>query len=161
MGVAVLIGQELVYYATTSFRADRPVDALIRATRLVLQRLITDYRPNVLAYEQPFFAPSTNSAMLRAQEGEIKRVAHRVGIRVTSYSPTEVRKHLCGDAFATKPIVARILAERYPELRRHLETRNAWQAQYWFHAFDALAVGVMCAEAMDGDAKKNSRQAAA
>lgn len=161
MGVAVLAGQELVYYGVKSFRGDRPADALIRATRAALHRLIAIHQPALLGYEKTFYVQSKNSALLQVQEGEITRVGRAAGLRVVGYAPTRVRRLLCQDGRATKQTVARLLIDRFPELGGYLATASRRQEHYWLHMFDALAVGVVCAEAIDGDTTKSAPRAVA
>jgi len=147
MGIAVLEGSELIYYGVNDFRRKRPSEALLRATRGALCRLIAEYRPNVLAYEQSFYVQSKNSVCLQAQEAEIKRVARMRGLKAVGYTPTTVRQLLCKDRWATKEEVADLLARRYPELLRY-RNRGDWVSEkYWLHMFDAVAVGIVCAEA--------------
>ncbi len=150
----MLTGPELVYYGVKSFRGKRPADALIRATRVALQRLIARHHPAVLAYEKTFYVQSKTSALLQVQEAEIKRVGRIAGLRVVGYSPTRVRSLLCQDGRATKAVVAKRLAGRFPELARYLTTKSRRQEQYWLHMFDALAVGVVCAEAVGEDLRE-------
>ena len=161
MGVAVLTAPELVYYGVKSFRGQRPADALIRATRAALQHLIAMHRPTILAYEKTFYVQSKRSALLHVQEAEITRVGRLAGLRVIGYAPTRVRSLLCQDGRATKQVVARLLADRFPELGRYLATGSPRQDTYWLNMFDAIAVGVVCAEAMEDGTVKHERRAAA
>jgi len=99
--------------------------------------------------------------LLQVQEAEIKRIGRTAGLQVVGYSPTRVRSLLCQEGRATKQVVARLLADRFPELARYLATGSRRQEKYWLNMFDAIAVGVVCAEAIDGDTAKSGRQAAA
>ena len=154
MGVAVLTAPELIYYGVKSFRGQRPTDALTRATRTALQELITTYRPAILAYEKPFYVQAKHSALLRVQEAEIVRVGRLAGLPVIGYLPTRVRSLLCHDGWVTKREVARVLADRFPELGRYLTTASPRQETYWLNMFDAIAVGVACAETMEKDSQR-------
>lgn len=157
MGVAVLTAPELVYYGVKSFRGERPADALIRATRFSLQELIASHRPAVLAYEKTFYVQAKRSALLHVQEAEIIRVGRLAGLRVAGYAPTRVRKLLCQDGRATKRDVARILVDRFPELGRYLAAASPRQETYWLNMFDAIAVGVVCAEETEKDGRRHGR----
>jgi Holliday junction resolvasome RuvABC endonuclease subunit len=158
MGVAVLEDPRLIYYGVKSFRDKRPADALIRATRESLEELIARYHPDILAYEKTFYVQSKNSALLQVQESEIRRVGKIAGLRIMGYSPTRVRSLLCQDGRATKQIVARVLAERFPELDRYRVSSTPKQEKYWLNMFDAIAVGVVCTEEMSA-AGNGGRQA--
>jgi len=146
MGVAVLDGRELIYYGVKDFREKRPTETLTGATRQVLFRLIEAYGPAVLAYEKSFYVQSRQSALLRAQEQEIQRVAKARGVKLVGYSPMSVRKALCHDGWARKRDVATVLTRRYPELARYLSEPRLWQRGYWENMFDAVAVAVVCAD---------------
>lgn len=161
MGVAVLTAPELVYYGVKRFKEHRPADALIRATRATLQQLIALHRPAILAYEKTFYVQAKRSALLHVQEAEITRVGRLAGLRAFGYAPTRVRSLLCQDGRATKLVVARVLVDRFPELGRYLGTGSASQDLYWLNMFDAIAVGVVCAEAIEGGPERNKREVAA
>lgn len=148
MGVAVLDGNDLVHYAVRSFRDKRPADELIRATRDAVNELIAAYQPSVLAYEKTFFVQSKNSALLHVQESEIKRVGRVAQLRVIGFAPTRVRSLLCSDGRATKMIVAKVLAERFPELEPYRVQANPIYQKYWLNMFDAVAVAVVSADAI-------------
>lgn len=143
MGVAVLDGPELLYYGVKTFRAKRPADELIRATRRTLFRLITDHRSTVLAYEKTFYVQSKNSALLQVQEAEIKRAGQARGLKVVGYSPAHVRRILCEDGRATKEDVADVLVRRFPELSRYRPPTEVAHQAYWLNMFDAVAVAAV------------------
>jgi len=161
MGITVLSGLDLLYYAVSDLRDHRPADVLIRATRATVQRLMAQYRIDTLAYEKTFYVQSKNSALLQVQEGELRRVGKVASLRVVGYSPTHVRRMLCADGRATKEIVARVLTERYSHLDRYLGTTNLRQQTYWLHMFDALAVGVVCAETLTRESSGRREETAA
>lgn len=80
---------------------------------------------------------------------ELHARSHELGLRVTEIYPAEVRERIAGNPHATKLDVARILAERFPELRSRLPTAPPHPVlgyrprdKYWLHMFDALAVAV-------------------
>ena len=144
LGVAVLDGHGLAYYTVKDLRDRRPARECLRATRAVLGWLIEHYAPEVLAYERSFYVQSRESQLLQAQEREIRRVARAHGLRAIGYNPMTVRKRLCGDGWARKREVAERLARRYPDLACYLAPRGSRRERYWYHLFDAVAVGVVC-----------------
>lgn len=146
MGLAVLDGDELVYYGVKDLRAKRPVWRLASATREVLRDVIADYRPTVLAYERSFYVQAKGSSLLQRQEAEIERIAGLAKLPVRSYLPSEVRVAVCNDSWATKGMVAGVLMRRFADLAAYQYDADEWRARYWHHMFDALAVGVACAE---------------
>lgn len=149
MGVAVLQGHDLLYYTVKDLRRQRPADALIRSTRKALLELIRHYRPAVLAYEKTFYVQQKTSAVLHVQELEIARVGQAEKLKVVGYSPALIRKMLCEDGRATKQAVAHRLAERFPELVGYRFPTQWRRRAYWLNMFDAVAVGVICADRLD------------
>ncbi len=143
MGVAVLHGEQLVHYGVKDLKRKRPADELLRATRDALLQLIRDYRPTVLAYENTFYVQQKSSALLHVQELEIKRVGKAEHLQVLGYSPSHLRKRLCGDGWATKYMVADLLAERFPELTGYRTKNEPRRERYWLNMFDAVAVAVV------------------
>jgi len=148
MGVAVLHERGLVYYGVSVFSRKRPAQALVLSTRDVLERLIDKYSPEVLAYEKSFYIQSRESALLLAQEQEIRRLARVRGLLLRGLSPVTVRERLCGDGWARKREVARRMAARYDDLRTYIAPPGTKRERYWHHLFDAVGVGVVCLEEM-------------
>lgn len=159
MGLAILAGSDLVYYAVRRLSHERPADVLLQATRAELLRLIRTYHPTILAYEKTFYVQQKTSALLHVQELEIARLGRSAGLRVVGYPPPSVRKIVCGNGRATKEAVADVLAERFLELRRYRAATDG-RREYWLNMFDALAVAVACAEKVDGDGRGEAGRAA-
>src|SRR5262249_31356769 len=114
MGLVVLEASELIYYGVKTFASKRPERELIEATRRVLSEHIKLFEPDILAFEQSFFAPSKSSALLRAQEREIRRIGKTLGLDVIGRSPAYVRQELLGGRWADKRTVAEFLVGRFP-----------------------------------------------
>lgn len=150
MGVAVLEGPNLIHYGVRSFRKHRPAHEFLLATNRVLDALIREYRPAILAYEKTFFAQAKASALLNVQEAEVKRIGARAGLRLVGYSPARVRKLLCRDGRADKRRVAEFLAVRFPELAGYRNAESQRRERYWSNMFDAVAVGAVCADGHAG-----------
>ena len=153
MGVAVLEGNDLLYYGVKELRHHRPASHLMRATRAVVTDLIERYAPTVLAYEQSVYVQQLSSALLRAVERELARTAKTSDLRVITYSPSYVRQALCGDPWSTKHMVAARLVQRFPELERHRIGQSARSERYWLNMFDALAVAVVAVRQLDAGSK--------
>jgi Holliday junction resolvasome RuvABC endonuclease subunit len=101
------------------------------------------FAPDVLAIEKMFLVQKS-AALLSVAAEEIKSVARSCHLDVYEYAPKTVRKFICQNGAATKRDVAQAIAARYPELGRHLKTRNKWDEKYYANIFDAIAVGLMC-----------------
>lgn len=150
-GVAVLEGDDLIYYAVKELRRMRPVYQLTRATGDVVRRLIEQFEPDLIAYETSYYVQQTASVLLQEQEREIRRYAKAAGVAVAGYSPLYVRQQLCADAYVTKHMVAKVLLKRFPELARYRTNQTPRSERYWLNMFDALAVAVVAARELRRD----------
>jgi Holliday junction resolvasome RuvABC endonuclease subunit len=163
MGVAVVEGDDLLYYGVKELRKMRPAFQLTRATADVVRQLIDRYQPDVLAFETAYYIQQTTSPLLERQEREIRRCGKAAALKVIAYSPLYVRQQLCADAYVTKYIVAGALVELFSELARYRANQTPRSERYWLNMFDALAVAVVAArEAIrDGSATDVSESRAA
>jgi Holliday junction resolvasome RuvABC endonuclease subunit len=163
MGVAVVEGDDVLYYGVKELRKMRPAFQLTRATSDVVTELIERYRPGVLAFETSYYIQQTASPLLQYQEREIRRRGKAAGLKVIAYSPLYVRQQLCADAYVTKHMVAKVLVARFPELARYRANQTPRSERYWLNMFDALAVAVVAAREVmrDGNAAENEHDAQA
>jgi Holliday junction resolvasome RuvABC endonuclease subunit len=143
MGMAVVEGDDLLYYIVKELRRRRPEAQLIDSTRDVVADVIERFRPDVVAYETSYYVQQVSSALLGSQEREISSLGKTAGLKVVAYSPLYVRQQLCADAYVTKQMVARVLLQRFPELARYRANQSPRSERYWLHMFDALAVAVV------------------
>jgi Holliday junction resolvasome RuvABC endonuclease subunit len=130
IGVAVLSGAELCYYAVKTIRRRQPPQALLAEISRYVTTLIASYRP---------------------QAAEIKQTARQHSLAVYEYAPAEVRQWLCQKERATKRETAQRVAERCPELARYLKEPTKWGEMYWAHMLDAIAVGLHCWDEVYGN----------
>lgn len=148
MGVAVLKGNSLIYYGVKVLRQGKLPHRVLRHGSKIVEKLIDDYEPQVIALEKTFYAGSKRSSILHVFCKEIKAIAKERGIKVFEYPPTMVRKTVCGDGRATKRETARVIANHFPELKQNL-VEAKWYSErqrerYWLNMFDAVAVGLAC-----------------
>jgi Holliday junction resolvasome RuvABC endonuclease subunit len=143
LGVAVLLEDRLEYYGVKTFKQRQPRHAFLAAVVRYITGLIADHHPNVLAIEQTYFI-QREAALLNVTAAEIKYTAERCGLAVFEFAPAKVRQHVCRAEKATKRETAKVLAGRYPELARYLKQPTKWEALYWAHVLDAVAVGLVC-----------------
>ncbi len=143
MGIAVLEGDDVIYYAVKELRRMRPGFQLVRATRDAVNDVIERFSPGVVAYETSYYIQQTTSPLLGEQEREIRRLGKAAGLKVVAYSPLYVRQQLCADAYVTKHMVAQVLVERFPELAGYRMNQTPRSERYWLNMFDALAVAVV------------------
>lgn len=143
IGVAVLENLELVYYGVKTVRDRSTAQSILQQVAKITRDLIVKFEPESLAIEKMFIVQKS-AALLSVAAEEIKSVARNCRLDVYEYAPKAVRKFLCRNGAATKREVAQIVAAQYPELTRHLKTRNKWDEKYYANIFDAVAVGLIC-----------------
>jgi Holliday junction resolvasome RuvABC endonuclease subunit len=147
MGVAVLRGSKLLAYGVHTLRnGQRPHDLIGQARSIVLD-YVNKYRPDVVGIERPLLKPTKRAALMSVIAQELNGRSRELGLAVCEISPREVRRRLIGDPSARKIDVARVLAERFPEIRVRVPEPPKRSAlgfrprdNYWLHMFDALAV---------------------
>ncbi len=143
IGIAVLDGEELIYYAVKTIRDRSTAQKVLRQAVTIVIDLIAAHRPDCLAIEK-MFVVQKSAALLSVVAEEIKAAARGSGLDVYEYAPTTIRKFVCQTGKATKAEVAKTVAVRYPELARHLNSITTWEQKYYANMFDAVAVGLMC-----------------
>ena len=141
MGVVILEGDDLIYYAVKTLKQYRPAKELKRAVKEILARLVIEYDVKVLAVENGWFSQSA-SPLFRTAFEAIAEVAKQRKLTMVTYAPKTIRKFICGDGKATKKRTAQVLAQSYKDLAIYLEQDRRWKEKYWMHCFDALAVGL-------------------
>lgn len=143
VGIAVFENADLVYYAVKTVRDRGTAQSILQQVAKITSDLIVKFGPESLAIEKMFIVQKS-AALLSVAAEEMKSVARSCRLDVFEYSPKAVRKFICQNGAATKRDVAQVVAARYPELARHLRTRNKWDEKYYANIFDAVAVGLMC-----------------
>jgi len=143
IGVAVLSGSALRYYAVKTIKRRQPPHALLAEISRYIASLINEYRPDALAIEQTFLIQKS-AVLLNVAADEIKHTVRQHGLAVYEYAPSEVRKFICQTEKATKRETARQITTRFPELSHYLKHPTKWEEMYWANMIDAVAVGVRC-----------------
>jgi Holliday junction resolvasome, endonuclease subunit len=141
IGVAVLDGKTLIYYAVKTIRGQRNPAEVLRRIQEVTAGLIERFRPDCLAIEKMALIQKSASLLVVAAE-EIKATARQHGLPVYEHVPTTVRKVICSSGRATKQETANVIARRFPELRSYLEQKTKWETLYYAKMFDAVALAV-------------------
>lgn len=141
IGVAVLSGSVLRYYAVKTFKRRQPPHALLADISHYIASLINEYRPETLAIEKAFLIQE-GAVLLSVAAEEIKYAGTQQGLPVYEYAPHEVRQFICQTEKATKRQTAQRLAEQFPELALYLRQPTKWEETYWANVFDAVAVGM-------------------
>jgi crossover junction endodeoxyribonuclease RuvC len=142
IGIAVLQGSDLVYHGVLSMPYRRAPEAVRRNTRVLLQQLLSDFRPAVLAVEENSIGSSRARSLLHAVVSETRRVGRQEKIEVVTRTASTVKKLVTGNGRASKEEVARAVARHYPELKAYLRQTAKWRARYHGNMFDAVALGL-------------------
>jgi crossover junction endodeoxyribonuclease RuvC len=145
IGIAILAGTNLIFYCVKTVRDRSTARKILEQVATIAREMIAAYNPDYLAIEKMFIIQKS-AALLSLAAEEMKSVARSCSLPVYEYAPTSIRKFICQNGGATKRDVAKVIAKYYPELSRHLNTRNKWEEQYYANVFDAMAVGLMCHE---------------
>lgn len=148
MGIAVLEGNTLIYYGVKSLRQGKLPDRVIKHGIRIIERLIDEYKPQVIALEKISYPGSKRSPVLFSFCKKIKAIAKERGVNFSEYSPFLVRKIICGDGKSTKRETVKILANLYSELKKYLSEPKMYnesqKERYWMNLFAAVALALVC-----------------
>ena len=142
IGVSVLSGEKLIFYAVKTFKKRTQDDSLSKL-REVIRRLIAEYEPQCIAVEKIVFVQQHRSFVKIAYE-EIKEFVRSQDIKLFEYNPKLIRQIICGVERPTKRNSALIIAQKYPELARYFNVSRIWQKRYFAQLFDAIAASLTC-----------------
>jgi len=142
MGIALLEGRKLIYHGVKQIKSAPSPAERLREARQVVMTLLKDFRPQTLVVEKAFFANNRNASLLNVLVDEIRALGRRRGLKVLSFAPSTVKKHICGNGRASKKEVARAVVARYPELKVYLTQDRAWKESYHQNMFDAVALAL-------------------
>lgn len=114
-------------------RASEPFEQRLRSIADELRELIASYRPHAVAVEEVFHAINTKSALKLAHvRGVALLLAAEAGVKVSEYSPLEVKISVVGYGRAEKSQVQMMV----------LSLLGIGQEFASFDATDALAVAI-------------------
>lgn len=143
MGIAVLDGEDLLYYGVKTVRFNGvPGGGIVGAAERIVRRLVDDYRPDYLAVEKPN-ARQRSASRIALVSPAIRELAKREGLVLREFAMNEVRR-FTDEGKTTKKEIAKWLVGRYPELEQYLLRRSKWERQYYAHMFGAVAISWMC-----------------
>ncbi len=143
MGVAFLEKGKLIHYGVKSIKKKRSPHETLEEGRKIVNRLISDLKPEILVVEKTFFANNRNSSLLNVFFDEIKAIGRRKRLKVLSYAPNTFKKFICGYGKASKEEVAKVIVAKYPELKVYINNDRKWKERYHQNMFDAVALGMM------------------
>lgn len=142
MGIAFFDNGELIYHGVSVIKDGSPNEKLKEGKRII-QRLIKDFKPNILVVEKAFFGNNKTAAIMNVFVSEIISIGKRKELKVISYAPTTVRKFICGDGRADKKALSEVIVSKFPKLKVYLTQDRAWKERYHQNMFDAVGLGLM------------------
>ena len=142
MGAALLDGGRLQYHEVKVFPDKRNPERQLHEARAAVIQMLKDFRPDVLAMERTFVTANRRMALLHVLFDEIVATAQRRRMRVITFAPATVKKHVTGDGHASKGVVAIAVTQRFPQLSVYLSQDRKWKARHHANMFDAVAVGL-------------------
>ena len=103
MGVAVLEGTELVSTSIKSIKNKQMPDrAVLEKMERIIQGLLADFAPDIIAIEEPLAIQKKRSPLLNRMVNRVKEMGKRENLKVKSYPPPVVRKFICKEEKPTK-----------------------------------------------------------
>lgn len=140
LGVAVLEGDELIWFGVKSFSGRKTAGTLLPKVERYIDGLIARHTPGTLAIEEPYYAQARLSPLLGPLTAALKRSGRQQGLRVVSYLPTTVKARLC-EKKRTRQGLAEAMIRRYWFLFQFAKPGRP--RHYWWQMFDAVALGVL------------------
>lgn len=147
IGVSVLRGEELVFYAVKTFRRRTNEDSL-DALREIIKKLIVQYGVERVAAKKIVFLQQHRSFVKTAAD-EIRNFIKTENIPFDEYNPKQIRQIICRPEKPTNQNTALILSQKYSELVRYFNVPRLWQKRYYALLFGAIAAGLVYAQESD------------
>lgn len=142
MGLAVLEGDDLLYHKVWSLKQHRPKKKLAQVTRERLETLCELYPVDTVVVEKVPHDKLCTLDLLNAQTEAIRAWAQDTKRKHLEVPATTARRLLVLNGRATKRRTAEVVAQRFSHLSYLLRQRWKYRERYWFHLFDAIAVGL-------------------
>ena len=143
MGIAFFDGGKLIYHAVKVIPKRKTIHDELREARMVVFRLIRDFKPKIMIVEKSVFGNDRSAFPLNALVNEIRAIGRRKKLEVVTFAPNTVKKQICGNCCADKKEVARAVIARYPELKVYLTQDRVWKEEHHQNMFDAVSLGMM------------------
>jgi Holliday junction resolvasome RuvABC endonuclease subunit len=142
MGVAVLSGHELEYYAVKTVTRRESASSILKQIRAIVRKLIALHKPQILALERPFLGYGNRSSLLVTVCQDLRQLGRQHGCEIIDVNPKTAKKLVAGTGAATKREVARVVCSKFPELSIYLNQVHRYQEKYWQNMFDAVGIAL-------------------
>lgn len=143
MGYAFLDKGKLLYYGVKVIKRKKSPHEILNKGRKVVLRLINDLDPDILVVEKTFISNNRSASLLNVFSDEIRAIGKRKHLKVLTFAPSTVKKHIAKDGWAKKDEVAKAIATKYPELKVYLTQDRGWKERFHQNMFDAVALAEM------------------
>ena len=117
MGYVFLDKGKLLYYGVKIIERGKSPSETLREERKTILRLINDLKPNILVVEKTFISNNRSASLLNVFFDEIKAVGRRKGLRVLSFAPSTVKKHIAKTAGQKRKRWQKLFAQNIQSLR--------------------------------------------
>lgn len=105
----------LLDYGYLSMPSDESLIARVGTFHQFFEEKITTWGVTVIALETPFLGKNTQSFLkLGYLRGIVYLLAHKHGVELREFAPTEVKQSVTGYGSATKDQVARVILQLFP-----------------------------------------------
>jgi len=142
IGFAEFSGIDLVDYGVKIIRRSTSISSTLNTIETVIQKLVREKRPHLMVIEKNNFSAIQQNARLVLATYRMKAVARRARIPVHEIAASTARKVVCGNGYATKRDVAKILRSRFPELSIYIDPLHRHRQRLFLNLFDAVACGM-------------------
>ncbi|SYZ73748.1 putative Crossover junction endodeoxyribonuclease RuvC [Candidatus Zixiibacteriota bacterium] len=142
MGFAHFEGIELVDYGVKVLRRSKSSRRPLMILARVMDRLIYEKSPSVLALEKNCFSIRHPGIQVVDAIQVIKRKAFQNNIHIYEYAASTIKKSITGDGRATKRLISKVISANIPELKAYKISNCHWKEIYYQNMFDAVACGL-------------------
>lgn len=141
IGYAEFEDSRLVDYGLKIIRRHRKIASTLNIIHFMVQRLVQDKRPTLMVIEKNSFSAIKQNAALVLAIWRMKAIARKSGVPVMEIAASTARKIVCGNGYATKRDVAKVLRSKFPELAIYIDPLKRHRQSLFLNVFDAVACG--------------------
>ena len=141
LGYAVLLGPTLIDSGVLVLR-HVPAQRRLTAVRSAFERWISADSPDTLVLEDVPSRPLGAQLGLPSLGRLLRRLAHKHGLALSTYSAKAVRRSLLNNGWAGKAEIVGPLVGRFPQLRVYRGQNRKWKDRHWHNLFDAVALAL-------------------
>lgn len=142
IGYAVFENRDLKYFGVKTIPRPHASHGVLSEGKKIMARLLADFSPTVVAVERTYFGNNRGSVTLNRLVQTILSTGERRGLDVLCLPVNTIRKRVCGNGWAQKAQVVKMLCREFPQLRAYGTSNREWKRDFNQNIFDAVALGV-------------------